>query len=260
MNPNWLGLGAAAGAFILFWYTYHAAVKLSIKTRLILAFVLVDLAIPGISLAVYYAHILPEMAWYYEFRSWPGTELLVLPIGVSGALFATLMPRRYLLLPLLATAACVLLPVWKSIIAPLPQNELKDQWKDNVCLQSTDSTCGAASTTTILKQHGIAITERQIAQEAYSSARGTEAWYLARAIRNHGCSARFHFTTGFSPEMPLPVVAGVRLGPIGHFIPILSRDGDNFRIGDPLNGPETLSQAELIKRYDFTGFYLQISK
>jgi hypothetical protein len=260
MNPNGLGLGAAAGAFILFWYTYHAAVKLSIKTRLILAFVLVDLAIPGLSFAVYYAHILPEMAWYYEFRSWPSTELLLLPIGVSGALFASLMPRRYLLLPLLSTAVCVCLPVWKSIIVPLPQNELKDQWKGDVCLQSTSSTCGAASAATILKLHGITITERQIAQEAYSSASGTEAWYLARAIRNHGGSAKFHCTSGFSPEMPLPAIAGVRLGPVGHFIPILAREGDKFQIGDPLNGPETLSLAELLKRYDFTGFYLQIQK
>lgn len=46
---------------------------------------------------------------------------------------------------------------------------------------------------------------------------------------------------------------------MGHFIAILSRDGNRFHIGDPLVGPETLTREQLIERYTFTGFYMPIA-
>jgi ABC-type bacteriocin/lantibiotic exporter with double-glycine peptidase domain len=113
---------------------------------------------------------------------------------------------------------------------------------------------------TILRSYGVIVTESQLAREAHSYAGGTEAWYLARAVRALGCDARFRFASGFDPEIPFPAVAGVRLGPDGHFIAILSREGDRFRIGDPLTGREVLSRSELLEHYNFTGFYMAITK
>jgi hypothetical protein len=40
------------------------------------------LAIPGTAFVVYYLHVLDEWAFYYTFRTWPGTELSAAGMGV----------------------------------------------------------------------------------------------------------------------------------------------------------------------------------
>ena len=117
-----------------------------------------------------------------------------------------------------------------------------------------------ASLATIMKSFGVEVTEPELAVEAHSYRGGTEAWYLARAARRRGFDARFDFTIGLGPEENFPAVAGVRLGSIGHFIPILERDGDEFVIGDPLEGRERISKQQLLSRYRFTGFFMTIDK
>jgi hypothetical protein len=260
MNPNWFGTICAGGALVAFFLSHRVALKLAKRTRALLALPALVLAIPGASFAGYYAHVLPEPNWYYVFRSWPGTECLLITLGVAGGLVASLLPRMFLMLPLFGAAAFATAPVLKPFVRPIPDGALKDQWDGEICLQSTPSTCGAASVATILRSYGVTATESQLAREAHSYLGGTEAWYLARAVRGRGCDARFHFSSGFDPEIPFPAVAGVRLGGDGHFIAILSRDGDRFQIGDPLNGREVVSRRELLDRYDFTGFYMSITK
>ncbi len=260
MNPNWLGIISAILAIGAFLVAYRFAVKKPLKMRIGLVVLSGIAAIPAVSFAVYYAHLFPEMAWYYEFRSIPGTELLMVFVGVAGGFFAALLPRMLLVLPLLGVMAISVVPILKPLIGPLALNKLENKWDQEVCLQSTGSTCGAASTATILKLLGIAATESEVAKEAHSYARGTEAWYLARAARSRGCDVEFDFRSGFSPEGGLPAVVGVRLGSIGHFIPVLGREGERFVIGDPLKGREVLTLEELEKRYDFTGFHMRVKK
>lgn len=259
MNPNWLGVISAILAFVAFGLVYRAAKDTPAKKRIPLALFAILAAIPGASFAVYYAHILPETSWYYQFRSITGTEFLIVFLGVAGGLVATLLPRVLLVLPLLGVAAFSIAPIIKPFIRPISAGTLQDQWDGEICLQSTPSTCGAASTATILKQLGVAVTESELAAEAHSYAGGTEAWYLARAARSRGFDADFVFTPGFTPEDGLPAVVGVRLGTIGHFIPIFGQEGDRFIVGDPLRGRELLSRDELHKRYDFTGFHMRIT-
>ena len=55
-------------------------------------------------------------------------------------------------------------------------------------------------------------------------------------------------------------MVGVRLGNIGHFIPVLGREGERFVIGDPLKGKEVLTLEELEKRYEFTGFHMRVKR
>lgn len=260
MNPNWLGTICASGALAAFFLSYRVAMNAARRTRALLAVAAVILAIPGATFAGYYAHVLPEQSWYYEFRSWRGTECLLIMLGVAGGLVASLLPRMMLILPLFGTAAFAVAPILKPFVRPIPQESLSDQWDAGVSLQSTPSTCGAASVATILKHYGVTVSERELARDAHSYAGGTEAWYLARAVRDRACDARFHFSSGFDPEVLLPAVAGVRLDSNGHFIAILSRDGDRFQVGDPLTGREDLSRNELIERYVFTGFYMSITK
>ena len=259
MNPNWLGIISAVLAFIAFAITYRFAKKESTKRRLILCIPAILLALPGASFAAYYAHIFPETEGYYQFRSIPGCELLMIFVGIAGGLIASLLPRLMLVIPLFGVSAFSIVPLLKPIFGPIPAGTLKNQWDGHVCLQSTPSTCGAASTATILTYLGKSTTESEIAADAHSYVGGTEAWYLARAIRARSCKASFQFSNGFNRKTKFPAVAGVTIGPVGHFIAILSKEGTLYRIGDPLVGDETLTEKELLLRYRFTGFYMPVS-
>ena len=258
MNPNWLGVVSAILAFVAFFLVYRVAKGAPAKKRILFALCSMIAAIPGASFAAYYAHMLPEPSWYFQFRSIAGTEFLIVFLGVAGGLAATLLPRVLLVLPLLGVAAFSIAPIIKPFIGPISAGTLQDEWDGEICLQSTPSTCGAASIATILKQLGVDVTESELAAEAHSYAGGTEAWYLARAARSRGFEVDFVFTPGFTPEDGLPAVVGVRLGARGHFIPILGQEGDRFIVGDPLRGQELLSRDELDERYDFTGFHMRI--
>ena len=183
-----------------------------------------------------------------------------MPVGVAGGLVATLLTRRILILPLLGVAAFSIAPVIKPFIGPIPANVLQDEWKGEICLQSTPSTCGAASTATIIKYLGGEATEPELAAKAHSYTGGTEAWYLARAARSRGFQVEF---TNFSDSLPvdeLPALVGVMLGSVGHFIPILGQEGDRFIVGDPLRGRELMSQDKLLQRYELTGFLMRIKR
>ncbi len=259
MNPNWLGVLCASLSILAFLTIYHWGLKMPAHARLWPTAAALVLALPGASFAAYYTHWFPSPAWYFQFRSLPATELLLIPIGLAGGLFATYFNRIALILPLLATVALSVVPVVKPFMAPLPMSVLSDIWDGEVCKQSTPSTCGAASTATLLKSFGIAVTEAEVAAAAHSYMGGTEAWYLARHIRSHGLQARFHDGNGFEADIPIPALVGVRLGTVGHFIPLLGRADGKFIIGDPLSGKEILSREELLERYRFTGFYMTVA-
>lgn len=260
MNPNWFGVICAFLSVLAFLISYRWAIKFPARGRFWPTVALLLLALPGASFAFYYTHLLPETAWYFQFRSLPGTELLIIPIGIAGGLVATWFPRLTVLLPLLATVAFSVVPFIKPFAAPLPFEVLSDIWDGDVCKQSTPSTCGAASTATLLKNFGIPVTEAKVATKAHSYMGGTEAWYLARYVRSRGLEARFHNVKGFEGDIPLPALVGVRLGTVGHFIPLLGRTDGKFITGDPLSGRELLSKEELLERYRFTGFYMSVEK
>lgn len=260
MNPNWLGVTAALLALMAFLVSYCLAKKAPLKARVTWALWGMIAAIPGMSFAVHYAHLFPESDWYYQFRSIVGTEFLMVFVGVAGGLMATLLPRLLLFLPLLGVVGFSFVPVSKPFIGPIQPELLQDKWDGEVCLQSTPSTCGAASTATILKQLGVNVTESEIAKEAHSYSGGTEAWYLARAASTRGFDVDFIFSRGFTPEEGLPAVVGVRLSSFGHFIAVLGQEGDQYIVGDPLQGRELLSREELLRRYAFTGFHMRIKK
>lgn len=278
MNPNWFGIGCAAAAVIAFFVTHTMAAKMPPGRRGRCTVAALLLAIPGASFAAYYAHWVEVPAWYYEMRSWRGSEALLIFIGIAGGLVACLMGRLTRMLPLLAVVAFVSAPFAKPFLGPFPSGALRDQWQGEVCLQSTYSTCGAASAASILKLHGLTVSEARIAQEAHSYQGGTEVWYLARAMRRRGLDAQMSATAGLpvflqpaatmnpppnsTGKVPsLPAIVGVRFGSTGHFIAVLSQDeAGKFHVGDPLRGSERLSREELQARYTFTGFAMHVKK
>ena len=231
-----------------------------VKTR-VLAFCLAALAaVPALLTGLYYFHVLPQWAWFYELRSWPGTEFLVIFLGGAAGAATTLLPRRLLEWVAIATAIVAVVLYIKPVIGPLPDSTFKDSWQDGVCMQSTPSTCGPASVCTLLKQFGITTTERTVARAAYSYAGGTEAWYLARYIRRQGLVPHFDFRNTFTPEAGWPAMVGVRVEGFGHFIAVLDVTGGQVTYADPMEGRQRLPFAEFQKHYQFTGFQMVICK
>lgn len=273
---NWLVLPALGLALALFgagqglWRRGAAGRK---RALLLAAGVL--LAVPGLLMPLHYlVPGLGEAAWFCEFRSWPGVELAAGGAGLlAGLLAAALAPApgpRALLVRSLFLAVVflgVIAPHVKPLLAPLPPAALRptESWAAGVCRQSTPASCGPACVATLLKAHGREeASEAQLRRECFTYRGGTENWYLARALRRRGLSARYLVVTParLPDPLPAPAIAGVRLaGGIGHFIPILGQpDRETYEIGDPLHGRQRLTLAELQHAYEFTGFFLLVGR
>lgn len=261
MFPNYFGLGCAVLALAAFIKAHRQALEMSRVVRWRWFLLTGALALPAGYNALYYLHWFPEAVWFYEVRSWPGVEILVIPVGAAGGVWASLIHRRLLVLPLLATAGVAWGPFLKPVFSPVDTARLHDTWTHEVCIQSTLSSCGPASTATVLRALRVEAKESDIMRAAHTYAGGTEAWYLARYIRSRGLKAQFGMHgRGFDPAMPLPAIVGVRLASRGHFIAVTARNGDVFDVGDPMAGPEKLTRAQLERRYEFTGFVLTVSR
>jgi hypothetical protein len=260
MNPNPIGIAAAVLSVAAFALTYTQLRRRALHFRSAAFAALSLLAIPSVLFAIYYLHVLPEWAWFYTLRSWRGSELLVIFLGSAAGAFATLLPRWLLVLPLFFLVVLAIVPYLKPFAGPIADEVFEERWQGNVCLQSTPSTCGPASTSTILRQLGSDPSERAAARAAYSYVGGTEAWYLARYVREKGFLPRFDIRQTFSPDAGLPAVVGVRFGGAGHFIAVLTVDQEKVTFADPLSGEDTVSLSQFQRRYTFTGFHMVISK
>lgn len=225
-------------------------------------------SVPAVVFAVYYLRVFSEPLWLYQFRAWPSTELTA---GGAGFL-AGLLHGRYSSKPQFRRVAGrwffpgalllgLLVPYAKPILRPPRWSEFQERWSQGVCLQTSESSCGPACASTLLRQLGKTATEKEIAQASFTSRSGTENWYLARSLRQRGIRVRFCLNRDPNKPWPVPSIAGVRLssfGNSGHFITILDRADDNFVIGDPLEGRLVLSKSALLESYTFTGFFLQL--
>lgn len=258
MTYNFLGLGSVILSVAAFAAIYSYLMDKPVRLRLIALLVFSILAIPSILFAVYYLHILPEKAWFYTLRSFRGSELLVVFLGLAAGSFAALLPRLLLGLPLFGLILIGVVPYLKPLLSPLPDDALKETWKGDVCQQSTFATCGPASVCTILRSFAIESTEREAARAAFTYSGGTEAWYLARYVRDKGLEPEFVFTRTFSPEAGLPAMVGVRIGGMGHFVVVLSIKDDMVTFADPLGELETLPLQSFRNRYQFTAFRMVV--
>lgn len=107
---------------------------------------------------------------------------------------------------------------------------------------------------------GVPITERELVAESYTSRRGTENWYLARAIRRHGLIARYVQTPPHAAALPYPAIAGLGFGRAGHFIAILGETPTSYIIADPLVGREVIEKKFGIENLRLSGFFLVVKR
>ena len=178
--------------------------------------------------------------------------------GALGALFCLPKDRNH------RRAVCVfavtglfvaLSPRKSEIFTPFePSGE--DVWKDDVCIQTTDSSCGPASLATCFRALGVPGKEDELASEANTASDGTLLADLARVARSHGLSAAFHAHQR-AASVPLPAVASVTLpGKIDHFVAVVERDGQRY-IADPINGLHPMASA---KYYEWSGMFLSVDR
>ena len=256
---NLIGAIAVVTSVAVFAFTHRWLVQRSLAVRWSVFGIFTVLSIPAVLFTLYYFHLLPERAWFYTLRSWNGSEFLAVFLGAAGGALAALVSRRLLIVPLLGSIGVAVVPYLKPLIDPLDARSFAERWDGDSCLQSTASTCGPASTASILRSLGVHSSEREIARAAHTSGSGTEAWYLARYVRSRGLAARFDFRKSFSTSVGFPAMVGVRVCGFGHFIAVLDVTDDHVTYVDPLSGKTRLPLAEFLQQYAFTGFHMAVT-
>ena len=268
MNPLLIPVvvGTFAFFFLGIWLSRRARSNYQISALFAVGFLT---AIPAVLFVVYYTGVFGEAVWFYSFRAKPGTELAACGAGLLAGTLQAARKRNPRISSKMSVGfvpfillVCVAIPYLKQILLRPDWNNFNDRWSGSVCLQSSESSCGPASAATLLKYLGKPASESQIAQESFTSRRGTENWYLIRTIRRHGLDAKYSNSKPGDAEFSPPAIVGVRLGGqtgAGHFIAVLGKEGDKFSIGDPLVGREEATEAELLNRYHFTGFSITVA-
>jgi Peptidase C39 family len=252
-------------ASCLFCLAVLLAAKLtSPHVRLLLVCVAGLISIPGFLYIFYYAHLMDGAVWFYNLRIRRNTELLAAGLGfLAGIIYSNWKPEtpaQKATIPLV-TLVALFIPFLKPLLDPLNYATLKSNCPGEVCLQSTPSTCGPSSAATILKMYGDPTSERELAENSFTSHGGTEIWYLARALQRRGYATQVLVQPAASPLPQLPAIAGVVLpGGAGHFIAMLSESNGQVTLADPLDGKHQVSAANLRQAYHFTGFFLTIQR
>lgn len=261
---NWIVAPTLLLAVLLFWLGEKISQRCPSGWSRRLFWMISFLAgIPGYLFCLFYLHWFDDAVWFYQFRSIPYTELTAAGAGLfAGSISAMFERIKIVSRPFLAVLLCIgiVIPYLKPILNPLPASQFQNTWEDNVCLQSTGSSCGAASAATVFRKFGLEVQEQQIARECFTYFGGTENWYLARAFRRRGFHVQYRIEKGLPADLHTPAIAGVSIGDLGHFIAILDKTNNVYITGDPLVGQQEISAASIATKFDFTGFFMEIKR
>ena len=231
------------------------------KLKALLLLAAAAFSIPALLYDFFYLHLFDNAAWFYQLRALPLSELLAAGAGLSGGVAAAFASRWKLISrPFIISMLLIglTIPYLKPLLAPLPKHKFRNIWDNGVCLQSTSSSCGSASAATLLSRYGTKVQEAEIAERCFTCQSGTENWYLARFLRERGQSVDFITRLPREQAIPVPSIAGVAFGGVGHFIAILEETKDAYITGDPLIGLRIHAKTEIREKYQFTGFFLKL--
>lgn len=181
--------------------------------------------------------------------------------------------------PLLTALVAVLLRVmYVPLLRHAPQCE--DVWKDGVCIQTTQATCGAAATATLLEHYGMATTEAEMARLCLTSPEGTLRLGMYRGLLRETAGTPWTVEV-FSGDVaklrsvaddPVILFVGLRRGQrvdpryarewgwtpgLRHTVVLFGFTGDGrIEIGDPSVGREKWSVEALDVLWDGKGLRL----
>jgi hypothetical protein len=139
------------------------------------------------------------------------------PLFVGMLVGMVLRARIALWRRVLAIVAIGGVAVW-SLVSPVTAEAPPsgDGWNGDVCLQMSMATCGPAAAVTLLAQHGIRTTEREMADLCLTSAGGTTLYGLCRGLRikTRGTPLGVRIASGGAEELrarKLPALVHVTL-------------------------------------------------
>jgi len=241
--------------------TWKLTEKKSHGAQVTVALVLSLLCLPGAWFAFYYLHWLPEPPLLYRLRSLPFGEGFLVLLGAAAAAWRNVLPTLLKPLPTAAGLFLLAIPFLKPVFRPLDLAALHEQWTDDVCLQSSEVTCGPASAANILRFLGDReVTEGGLARDAWTSWTSTEAWHLARALRQRGCRVRFLAPDGLPAKEDLPGILGTGSKMAGHFIAVLEMEGGEIHFIEPLIGRFRMPVEDFLKRYPLEPFFMSVQR
>jgi ABC-type bacteriocin/lantibiotic exporter with double-glycine peptidase domain len=146
-------------------------------------------------------------------------------------------------------------PFWKQLFCKLDYSKLGDRWNNGVCLQTSGTSCVPACCATVVSLLGGRITERELAMEAGTTSRGTEIWYMMRAMPGHGYKIEPHVAKSVK-DIPAPSILGLKAG--GHVIVLMSKSDAGPDIGNPLGQRRQYTWSAFEKAYDIEPIYFII--
>lgn len=238
---------------------WRIAEKFSSGARVAVGLASLAPCLPGVWFALYYLHFLPEGPLLYQLRSLSYGEGFLALFGFACGVWRSILPKLLKPVPTAAGIFLLAIPFLKPVFKPLDLSTLRDDWRDGACLQTSVVTCGPAAAAGILRQFGDeAITERDLAREAWTSTTGTEAWHLARALRRRGYQVRFLAPDGLPSRDDLPGILGSGRQRAGHFISLLEITDDEIHFIDPLSGRARMTPADFHKWIEFEPFFMSI--
>ncbi|MEN6371759.1 MAG: cysteine peptidase family C39 domain-containing protein [Armatimonadota bacterium] len=243
---------SAVISFTLFRMLYlYTTTKLLRAAIALAAFVL---AAPAVLFTSNYLLNIPNEIWFINLRSLPGTEAISGLIGaLSGVMFADskLRPNQLntpiLVFATIITAVMLAAPFAEQLFFRQDYSTLSNEWTNGICRQTSLSTCVPASCATVIKMLGGNVTEKEIASEAGTDKKGTEIWYLMRALRKHGYKIEV-YSAKSSKDMPAPCILSIKLGHISHAVVLMSKNSAGPEIGDPLSGQRKHYTWKLFER------------
>jgi len=254
--------GLTLAAFVLLHVVaWKMAEKLGKKPRLITALASLLLCLPAAWFVLYYLHWLPEPPLLYQLRSLPLSEGFLAALGIAAGFWRSVLPRVLKAFPTAAGVFLLTIPFLKPVFRPLDLATLHEQWKGDACIQSSYVTCGPASAASILRQLGDKeVTEHELAKEAWTSASGTEAWHLAKALRRRGYEVNFLAPDGLPDAKDLPGILGTGMDGAGHFIAVLEITEDEIVYIDPLHGKDRKKIDHFLKWRTVEPFFMSIRR
>ncbi len=147
----------------------------------------------------------------------------------------------------------VLLPVASPVFYRSQVAMLHTKFQGNVCMQTTDYTCGPASAVTALCAIGITASEADIAVAADTTPLlGTNERLLADAIDQlYGVKCECcYFEDIDSLKGRCPVLAVIEYSFwFDHFVAVLDVTDEYVLVGDPLNGPWKLKREDFAAKW-----------
>jgi hypothetical protein len=231
----------------------------------------VPLALIGLLLAAPYVSIkafVPIFTWISGGRA----RFVIIGLAATMGSMTLLGRLKYLVEKALVFVVMVGVVIWGAVLPFLVPALIRADLTslqtrmdaDNVCVQSTDYTCGPAAAVTALRQLGLPAYEGEIAVLSHTSpVAGTLPWCLYKAIQNRygaeGLDCQFRHFDSISQlreaDVTLAVVRDAFL--LDHCVAILEVGNDTVTIADPVLGRQRMSHKDFEGVWRFYGIALK---